>query len=126
MSNGITVINIREYLSSDAYSKLGEVELSKLLSEYSCIKNPDVENFLKNNSIEFTNEKKLPVRNVRPSNLALHTGSFQFPGNSASPVSPVLLSFISHLLRPLHPHLFLCRRYEAYCRLNRRPLLWHG
>lgn len=91
MSNGITVNNMREYLSSDAYSKLGEVELSKLLSEYSCIKNPDVENFLKNNSIEFTNEKKLPVRNVWPSNLALHTGSFQFPGYTASPVFPVLL-----------------------------------
>jgi hypothetical protein len=54
MFNGITVFNIREYLSAQDDKELGEEELQQLLSEFSCEKNPDVERFLKQQSIEFT------------------------------------------------------------------------
>jgi hypothetical protein len=54
MLNGVTVFNIREYLSVKDDKDLGEEELQQLLSEFSCEKNPDVERFLKEQSIEFT------------------------------------------------------------------------
>lgn len=38
------VINIRRYLNSDN-PKLGEDSILEVLSEFSCPKNPDVENF---------------------------------------------------------------------------------
>lgn len=53
MVNGITVFNIREYLSVKDDQELGEEALRELLSEFSCIKNADVERFLKEQSIEF-------------------------------------------------------------------------
>ena len=58
MFNGITVFNIREYLSTKADKDLGEEELRELLSEFSCSKNPDVERFLKEQSIEFTKKNQ--------------------------------------------------------------------
>lgn len=54
MINDVTVFNIREYLSVRDDKVLGEEELRKLLSEFSCEKNSDVERFLKERSIEFT------------------------------------------------------------------------
>lgn len=54
MFNGVTVFNIREYLSAEDDKDLGEEELRGFLSEFSCEKNPDVERFLKQQSIEFT------------------------------------------------------------------------
>lgn len=54
MLNDITVFNIREYLSAQDDKELGEEELRRLFSEFSCEKNPDVENFLKQQSIDFT------------------------------------------------------------------------
>lgn len=56
MSNDITIINIREYLSVEN-DDFGE-DLSKILSEFSCPKNYDVEEFLINNSIEFTKKNQ--------------------------------------------------------------------
>lgn len=46
MSDNFTAINIHDYT-------LGEESLLTLLSEFSCPKNPDVENFFCKNSIEF-------------------------------------------------------------------------
>lgn len=58
MSRDITVLNIREYLSVRDDNDLGEEALRELLSEFSCNINPDVENFLKNQSIEFTKKNQ--------------------------------------------------------------------
>lgn len=43
MFNGVTIFNIREYLSAKGDEDLGEYELRKILSEFFCDKNPDVE-----------------------------------------------------------------------------------
>ena len=58
MLNDVTVFNIREYLSAKSDKKLGEDELRQLLSEFFCDKNPDVERFLKEQSIEFTKKNQ--------------------------------------------------------------------
>ena len=58
MFNDVTVFNIREYLSAKDDKDLGEEELRKLLSEFSCGINPDVERFLKEQSIEFTKKNQ--------------------------------------------------------------------
>ena len=58
MINDVTVFNIREYLSVKDDKVLGEEELRKLLSEFSCDKNLDVERFLKEQSIEFTKKNQ--------------------------------------------------------------------
>jgi hypothetical protein len=47
-------VNIRKYLESGNDYEVGEPALVKLLSEFSCPKNPDVERFLKKSAIEFT------------------------------------------------------------------------
>ena len=52
-----SVINIRRYLESDN-PKLGEDDLTQILSEFSCEKNPDVERFLKKSAIEFTKKNQ--------------------------------------------------------------------
>ena len=52
-----SVINIRKYLESDN-PKLGEDDLVQILSEFSCERNSDVENFLKNSAIEFTKKNQ--------------------------------------------------------------------
>ena len=52
MYKDVQVYNIQDYLSISE-DGFGEKELEDLLSEFSCIKNPDVERFLKNNAIEF-------------------------------------------------------------------------
>lgn len=51
-----TIISIRNYLSND--SELGEDELKQILSEFSCPINLDVDNFLKENAIEFTKKNQ--------------------------------------------------------------------
>lgn len=58
MINDVTVFNIREYLSVRDDRVLGEEELCKILSEFSCKKNSDVERFLKEQSIEFTKKNQ--------------------------------------------------------------------
>ena len=58
MINDVTVFNIREYLSIQDDKVLGEEELRKLLSEFLCDKNSDVERFLKEQSIEFTKKNQ--------------------------------------------------------------------
>ena len=51
-TNRYLVINIRRYLNSDN-PKLGESRLLQVLSGFSCLRNPDVERFLKKSSVEF-------------------------------------------------------------------------
>lgn len=52
-----TVFNIREYLNGQN-DELGEDELLQVLSEFSCEKNPDVEKFVKEQSIEFAKKQQ--------------------------------------------------------------------
>lgn len=56
--NHFTAINIREYLIHGADEEIGEPALARLLSDFSCPKNPDVERFLKNSAIEFTKKNQ--------------------------------------------------------------------
>lgn len=58
MLNDITVFNIREYLSVKDDKELGEEELRRILSEFSCSINPDVEKFLREQAIEFTKKNQ--------------------------------------------------------------------
>ncbi len=51
------VTNIREYLGNQN-PRIGEERLIHILSNFSCPKNPDVEQFLKQNSIEFTKKNQ--------------------------------------------------------------------
>lgn len=57
MINDVTVFNIREYLSGNDI-KLGEEQLQQVLSEFLCNKNTDVERFLKERSIDFTEKNQ--------------------------------------------------------------------
>ena len=56
-TNRYSVINIRRYLNSDN-PKLGESRLLQVLSGFSCLRNPDVELFLKKSSVEFTKKNQ--------------------------------------------------------------------
>ncbi len=58
MLNDVTVFNIRDYLSAKDDKELGEDELLRLLSEFSCNKNMDVEKFLKEQAVEFTKKNQ--------------------------------------------------------------------
>lgn len=51
-----SIFNIREFLEKER--KLGENDLQQILSEFTCPKNPDVEKFLKQSSIEFTKKNQ--------------------------------------------------------------------
>ena len=51
-------VNIREYLALGNDDKAGEPMLDRVLSGFSCQKNPDVERFLKKNAIEFTKKNQ--------------------------------------------------------------------
>ena len=56
-TNRYSVINIRRYLNSDN-PKLGESRFLQVLSGFSCLRNPDVERFLKKSSVEFTKKNQ--------------------------------------------------------------------
>ena len=51
-------VNIREYLALGTDDEAGEPALIRMLSGFSCPKNPDVERFLKNSAIEFTKKNQ--------------------------------------------------------------------
>ena len=51
-------INIRDYLALGSDNKAGEPMFARVLSGFSCPKNPDVEHFLKNSAIEFTKKSQ--------------------------------------------------------------------
>ena len=51
-------INIRDYLALGNDDKAGEPMLTRVLSGFSCPKNPDVERFLKKSAVEFTKKNQ--------------------------------------------------------------------
>jgi hypothetical protein len=51
-------VNIRKYLALGDDQEVGEPALVKLLSGFSCPKNPDLERFLKKSAIEFTKKNQ--------------------------------------------------------------------
>ncbi len=51
-------INIRDYLALGNDNKAGEPMLARVLSGFSCPKNPDVAHFLKNSAVEFTKKSQ--------------------------------------------------------------------
>ena len=51
-------INIRDYLALGNDKKAGEPMLARVLSGFSCPKNPDVERFLKKSAVEFTKKSQ--------------------------------------------------------------------
>lgn len=51
-------INIRDYLALGSDDKAGEPMLARVLSGFSCPKNPDVECFLKKSAVEFTKKSQ--------------------------------------------------------------------
>lgn len=51
-------VNIRNYINNGNDEEIGEPELRRILSSFSCLKNTDVENFLKNSAIDFTKKNQ--------------------------------------------------------------------
>ena len=72
-ANNFIVLNIREYLENE---ELGEGKLAQLLSEFSCPLNPDVELFLKQQSIEFVKKHQAVTYLVLSSEDAVLLGYF--------------------------------------------------
>lgn len=58
ISDKFFYINIRDYLALGNDDEAGEPMLDKVLSGFSCPKNPDVERFLKNSAIEFAKKSQ--------------------------------------------------------------------
>jgi len=57
-SDKFMFVNIREYLAEGDNDKVGEPELLRMISDFSCPKNPDVEHFLKSSSMDFTRKNQ--------------------------------------------------------------------
>ena len=58
MNDKFFYINIRDYLALGNDNKAGEPMLARVLSGFSCPKNPDVEHFLKKSAVEFTKKSQ--------------------------------------------------------------------
>ena len=58
ITDNFFAINIRKYLALGDDQEAGEPALVKLLSGFSCPKNPDVERFLKKSAIAFTKKNQ--------------------------------------------------------------------
>ncbi|WP_330364975.1 hypothetical protein [Oribacterium sp. NK2B42] len=86
MLDDVTVINIREYLSGKNDNDLGEEDLSEILSDFSCLKNTDVEHFLKSNAIEFTK------KNQSVTYLVFHNEDASLVGYFTLAVKPISVS----------------------------------
>ena len=56
--NDFLCFNIRDFLKQDKDGVIGEDDLRKVLSDFICPINRDVENFLKNDAIEFAKKKQ--------------------------------------------------------------------
>ena len=83
-----TVINIREYLkkNADDEEQFGEDALRQLLSEFSCERNQDVEDFLKRQAIDFTNKHQSVTY------LVFDTDDAQLLGYFALTIKPITVS----------------------------------
>lgn len=56
--NGVSCFNIREFIQSDKENMIGKEALNKVLSDFVCTKNRDVEIFLRDNAVEFTKKNQ--------------------------------------------------------------------
>ncbi len=56
--NGFLCFNIREFLQQDKDRVIGEDNIKKVLSDFICPINKDVENFLRNDAVEFTKKNQ--------------------------------------------------------------------
>ena len=83
-----TFINIREYLkkNADDEEQFGEDTLRQLLSEFSCERNQDVEDFLKRQAIDFTNKHQSVTY------LVFATDDAQLLGYFALTIKPITVS----------------------------------
>ncbi len=77
-NNEYTVINIREYLKKNdgGREQFGDDYLRQILSEFSCEKNQDVEDFLQRQAIDFTNKHQAVTYLVFASDDAQMLGYF--------------------------------------------------
>lgn len=98
MANDIIVFNIREFFSDKEDKVLGEEALQRILSEFSCDKNPDVEDFLKNKSIEFTRKNQSVTYLVFANDDAALLGYFTITIN---PISVKADAFSKNMQRKL-------------------------
>ena len=57
-SNKFTTVNIRDYFQKNGNGEIGEDSLVKVLSNFSCPLNQNVEKFLKEQAIEFTKKNQ--------------------------------------------------------------------
>lgn len=58
ISDKFMYVNIREYLAQEDNENVGEPELMRIISDFSCPNNPDVEHFLKMSSVDFTKKNQ--------------------------------------------------------------------
>ena len=98
MLNDVTVFNIREYLSAKGDKDLGEDELRQILSEFFCDKNPDVERFLKEQSIEFTKKNQSVTYLVFSNKDASLVGNFTL---TVKPITVNAENFSNNLKRKI-------------------------
>ena len=80
-----TVFNIREYLNGNN-EELGEDDLRQVLSEFSCEKNPDVERFAKEQSIEFAKKQQSVTY------LMFSTEDAELVGDFAITIKPITVN----------------------------------
>lgn len=80
-----TVFNIREYLNGNN-EELGEDDLRQVLSEFSCEKNPDVERFAKEQSIEFAKKQQSVTY------LVFSTEDAELVGHFAITIKPITVN----------------------------------
>lgn len=80
-----TVFNIREYLNGQN-DELGEDDLCQILSEFSCKKNPDVERFVKEQSVEFAKKQQSVTY------LVFSTEDAQLVGYFAITIKPITIN----------------------------------
>ena len=76
MVNNVRVLNIRECLVHDSGDVLGEDEIQNILSDFYCELNPDVERFLKEQSIEFTKKQQSVTYVILDEDTASSLGYF--------------------------------------------------
>lgn len=93
-----TVINIRDCLQENNDIKIGEDELLEILSDFFCPKNPDVEKFLKRQSIEFVKKNQSVTYLVFSNEDAVLVGYFTL---TIKPISVCADKFSNNIKRKL-------------------------
>lgn len=84
-TNKFTVFNIREYLADGSHG-LGEDNLIQVLSEFSCKINPDVERFVKEQSIDFAKKQQSVTY------LVFSTEDAELVGYFAITIKPIIVN----------------------------------